>query len=86
MDEFILAVKTIFGGAWSAMTQLKYPLVGISFAVILIGAFIVVFSLRLMSNVFGWSISAGSVITGYGQVGGNNKKITISGFRYNDTK
>ena len=81
MDDFVLAVRTLLGGAWSALTTLKYPMVDIPFVQILVGGFLVVFTLRILGNVFGWSVSSSS-----SSAGGNNKKIKVSDERKNDNK
>ena len=85
-NGFTEALRVLLGGAWSALTQLKYPMVGMPFAVILVGAFLVVFSLRLMGNVLGWSFSAGGIVSGFRQNGGNNQNIKVNETRKNDTK
>ena len=86
MADFVLIVRTLLGGAWDAMTKLRYPLVDIPFAAILIGAFLVVVSLRLLGNVLGWSFSGGSIGSTVQSIGGNNKKVKVSETRKNDTK
>ena len=79
MNEGVLSyVTALFTNSWNMLETVNYPGTNLSLAVILLGSFLVVFSMRLIGNVFGFS-------SGSGQSGGNNRKIKVNKNREDDT-
>lgn len=77
MNDSVLAyIASLFSNSWRLLETTIYPGTNLSLAVILLGSFLVVFSLRLLGNVFGFSSA---------QSGGNNKKIKVNSDREGDT-
>ena len=60
MEDFTLIMKTIFGGVWDLFSGVTLPLFNISAAKVLIGFFVIKFSLNLLSLVTGFRSNVGS--------------------------
>lgn len=77
MNEGVISyITSLFSNSWNMLESVNYPGTNLSLAVIGIGSFLVIFSLRLLGNVFGFSPA---------QSGGNNKKIKVNSDREGDT-
>lgn len=62
MEEMTQIMKTIFGGVWDLLSGVTLPGFNISAAKVLIGFFVIKFSLSLLSLVTGFrsNVNAGS--------------------------
>lgn len=59
METFSLIMKTIFGGVWDLFSGVTLPLFNISAAKVLIGFFVIKFSLNLLALVTGFRSNVG---------------------------
>lgn len=86
MDSNVFdAVEVIFTKAWKMMCSLDFPGTNISIAAILLGSALVVFGLRLLGKMFGFSSESDvRALGGYAQGGGNNKNIKVPDNRKGD--
>ena len=60
MEDMTLIMKTIFGGVWDLFSGVTLPLFDISAAKVLIGFFVIKFSLSLLSLVTGFRSNVGA--------------------------
>lgn len=78
-------VGSWFSSIWELMTTVEIPGTTLTPAVVLIGAFVAVFGLRLLGRAFGFSFQSDAhAISGYAQGGGNNKNIKVDERRKDD--
>jgi hypothetical protein len=68
-NVFIQATAAIFNGAWTILTAVRFPGTNMPIAMILVGAFLAVTSIRILAYVLKMSVNTGSLVS-------NNDKIS----------
>lgn len=79
-------VSTWLEKTWKLLCSVDIPGTNISVAAVMLGAALVVFGLRLIGKMFGFSVESDVKAVGhYAQKGGNNKNVKVSERRKGDT-
>lgn len=73
MTDILSFINVLFAGAWDLFTEIQYPGTGMTIGVIMIGAFLIVLSMKLLGYLLGFSFSDTS---GYRSGGRANAKIS----------
>lgn len=52
-NALLIAIECLISNTWNLLTNLEYPGLGVSFAAILCGCFLIVLSIKLLKRILG---------------------------------